>query len=1609
MTRSTKTSRKRTATTRAARATTTPARANEQQNSENEKQKSEGEAEEYAGAFARVRLVRAWVAVTAAVVAMLYAYVALLERVERWWSSSSARRAMRLAAAALSTCSGTPQLVMCQVARRRRYWARAALLVMGALATAVPRPLHAVDGRRANRAAHVRPHFSYVTITHSGNGTASVYTNNTGSTTFTVRNDGDPLTALFSASICTGNITNCSVSPTGTYLSTGASTTVTVSFTGGTTAGSGQLRLTARDASDNSVMNYYDVGITVTVDPNAPTVDLSPHLGDRRDVSQCVADCFESTLSYTTPAYVSLDVPRSVTLLYRSGRAYPHGTLTLDASSSTAPTGSTFRLQLVDQNGGYVTFTNGAQALYFARATSGPTRIVAQFKADTIPTSARLYTARVSTMTSGGSVFGTTIMPVRIIVINDRNSPYGAGVSLVGVQRISFNQPDGALVTDGSGSATFFAGSCNVNTTCSYTSPSGEFSTLSTSGGFFYRGYPDGTQMTYYQGGHHRGTSDRFGNTTLVDYAWNGSFADYVPTAITDPTGQVIALNYRDAASAGTTYLVGSLGQISVQQGARLSNFGVMPAGNLEYLVDADGVCCDVASYDGQHRLTQVTSKGGAVISYAYRYGATLDSTEAPAVVLDGGITARPRVLLRNAADALLVGAASGSGTSGSPLAVPSDLRAAVTDAAGSITYFSLSRFGSPTKTKAPLIPVDSNEYDANTGQLLRNISPTGHDVRYTYDAGKLTSVYDVTEGQIDSIWYAGHYALPMAIKGTHGEQWFWYDSLKTGWPLKKSAPTVQGPFTMFYADSFGRDSVIDDPLGHRTSYTYETTGLRNRASVRTPNNQVTSFTHDAAGRAIGMLDPYGITQHTGYDVLNRTKWTASSAYADTTRFHYDALNADTMVVDAKGQTYKFLRNALGWTTKQTMPGSGSDSIAYDVAGRVAYTRSRAGREIRFTYDSLGRLTKRTGLGTQSVDSIWYDLAGTWTAAQSKIGSTIISTDTLQTDEPNQKVKEMTHRSSGSWRVESTIPSGSPGRSSAFLYKRVANSDSTATYTYFNYSPYWVSPRRLASIQGPTNTTSFYYNSDDLVDSVSLRSGLTETFGYTSSHELSSRAYVGASWVDDVFRRWYRTDSLARLTARGRDTLFQTFEYDSVGRLRTWKKEKQNTGVTCISGGDFGYTCSGTAPTVLSQVSAPHDKVGNPSDAGAVTATGNRLTSFNGVTMTYDADGYLHTRVTSTTTDSLTWDEFGRLVSVKRVGQSQPTTFAYDGFGRRIRKTSAAVGSLEYLWDGDQIMAEVDGSSGAMVQTYTYDPGIDQPRSVTANGQTYFMSKEPDGSVDGLIKESDRTVAAQYTYTPWGEFDSPDQQLVDSVRVNSLRWKGLPYDPETGLYYMRARYYDPQTRRFISEDPIGLEGGINMYVFGDGDPVNRSDPAGLFDCWKNYMPGVTMSTVSNGETISMGESEGYWVIMCQEATAQHTAETQNPLRVNDTGHGAGGGTSWLPQRPPTLSMVGPKTQQLIWDMTLGFTGAGLRASPKPPIAGVLTGYRKHGIDQAISRDGVGVTYAAILAAVKQPLKVVQQTQGRLHYVGENASVILNSAGEVITTWARNSTAWRIRP
>jgi RHS repeat-associated protein len=100
------------------------------------------------------------------------------------------------------------------------------------------------------------------------------------------------------------------------------------------------------------------------------------------------------------------------------------------------------------------------------------------------------------------------------------------------------------------------------------------------------------------------------------------------------------------------------------------------------------------------------------------------------------------------------------------------------------------------------------------------------------------------------------------------------------------------------------------------------------------------------------------------------------------------------------------------------------------------------------------------------------------------------------------------------------------------------------------------------------------------------------------------------------------------------------------------------------------------------------------------------------------------------------------------------------------------------------------------------------------------------GNVIGLTR--DGSLSQALTYEPWGELTGSTGTLADSSR---LRWKGLHWEGgNTNLYYVRNRWYDPQARRFTSQDPIGIDGGLNLYTFASNDWVNRSDPLGLSPC-----------------------------------------------------------------------------------------------------------------------------------------------------------------------------------
>jgi RHS repeat-associated protein len=148
----------------------------------------------------------------------------------------------------------------------------------------------------------------------------------------------------------------------------------------------------------------------------------------------------------------------------------------------------------------------------------------------------------------------------------------------------------------------------------------------------------------------------------------------------------------------------------------------------------------------------------------------------------------------------------------------------------------------------------------------------------------------------------------------------------------------------------------------------------------------------------------------------------------------------------------------------------------------------------------------------------------------------------------------------------------------------------------------------------------------------------------------------------------------------------------------------------------------------------------------------------------------------------------------------------------------------KYVYDGDHCIAEYTGLD-QLRRKYIYGPGVDQPISmIEAAGSyagTYYYHFDALGSVVGLTNSSGNTVEV-YEYDVYGRLGASD-----ASHPNRIMFTGREYDKETGLYYYRARYYNPQIGRFLQTDPVGYETGVNWYRYCVNNPLNCADPQGL--------------------------------------------------------------------------------------------------------------------------------------------------------------------------------------
>jgi RHS repeat-associated protein len=245
--------------------------------------------------------------------------------------------------------------------------------------------------------------------------------------------------------------------------------------------------------------------------------------------------------------------------------------------------------------------------------------------------------------------------------------------------------------------------------------------------------------------------------------------------------------------------------------------------------------------------------------------------------------------------------------------------------------------------------------------------------------------------------------------------------------------------------------------------------------------------------------------------------------------------------------------------------------------------------------------------------------------------------------------------------------------------------------------------------------------------------------------------------------------------------------------------------------------------------------IGNRLDLSAnYDATGTRITFFNNCNYTTDAEGNTIRRITGSAScpapiDTLVWNAEGQLTRIVLPGGVN-AAYYYDAAGRVVRKDSAGAARAYFLWAGDHLLAELNNAATTKTAEYTYYPGMDNPQALIIGQSIYRSRSDGLGNVIALT-DSAGVVKRNYGYDDWGlnlgGADGGGFNGRDRVRWKGALWMG----PEVDLYFMRSRWYEPATGRFLSEDPIGLAGGTNLFGFAGNDPVNGSDPTGQ-ECWR---------------------------------------------------------------------------------------------------------------------------------------------------------------------------------
>ncbi len=789
-----------------------------------------------------------------------------------------------------------------------------------------------------------------------------------------------------------------------------------------------------------------------------------------------------------------------------------------------------------------------------------------------------------------------------------------------------------------------------------------------------------------------------------------------------------------------------------------------------------------------------------------------------------------------------------------------------VTDSLGTVRRFQWLPSGQIVTEITPLGNTFRTEYD-EVGRISARINPRAGTTRYEYDESG-NCVREVNPlGHAHSLtWSPDH--LPLTMTDAVGNLW------KREYDRDRRLTALvdpRGQRWTFTHDDQGCLSRITDPLGGFATITRSATGAIQEFTdwggattrfqvddfgkvvhITGPADEVTRLRYDLRDNLLEIIDPNGARTGLTYDAgRNVTVW--ADGVGHTTRYRYgpcgrrleriDPLGNSThfrwgsepgrleQVINENGEAHVNSYDPDGRVIKEVNFDGAVLTLEYDEMGECTAVTNGAGEKVVYELDAVGNVVKET-LSDGTVARFAYDPFGRMIAAMNADCEAAFEYDPF-----DHVVKE----SQGPFSVERQFDAvGNLLLTRTSLGHEVINSYGSALW-----------PDEMC-INGQIRL-AFDHDPRGLETSRRLPGGVEITQKFDSMGWLIEQQAGSLNGGAFIRRSYQYNPSGALLSIEDSQRGSTRYEYDRRKELLRAVRER---GIT----EEFSYDRRGNVTRVKASGADLHAEYG----------PGDRLMAHGPTRFEYDGAGRLVKRIVKGLGDEVrewlfTWDANNRLRTVT-TPDGVLWKYGYDAIGRRIHREGPA-GRTLWVWDDTVVVHQLHGQ--AVDSTWIFDQRGFRPLCVIRNNQVNAIITDHLGTPQEVVDSRGSVLWAPDFHT-WGSTNDPA-----CGGECPIRFPGQWFDEASGLHYSMYRYYDPDAGRFISPDPLGLDGWPNLYAY-PGNPINFIDPLGLgLKDWfrKTLYAAAIAVTLASG-----GKPEGVGKIIKDVAAADEKARRQREER-----------------------------------------------------------------------------------------------------------------------------------